>query len=511
MTRGIVGLICLDLLRVLQLEHDLDLEILRPLARLAGEIDQHLRHVDEAPAWAPRPRRRSPCFGVTASTGRTRRRRRRPAAAPRPPAMMISFCLLLRRCGAGGFSAVVLRFRRSAIDCPPGLLGRSIAAAAGRMTRYQCRQRASALVLPTLGSEWLMEPFFRRRAARKILPAIWSTNRYCRPRPPRRNTANHVEITQFHDWHGVRIAVGEPQLGRARRFARSAGRPGRAGSPFVKGSTTDGECCFSSDCRGRWRCERQIDVVANNIANVNTTGFKADKSLFQEFLTSGAHEDISRGRDRRVSFVQDRATWHDFEPGAAGADQEPARRRHRRRRLPGGADPGAASATPATARCRSTQQGQLVTAERQSGARQRRADRVPARRQGNQHHRRRRISVSEGANTRRLAARQAAAGVASPTRRACRRKAPTCSPAADGAAAVPDRTAQVRQGSIEKSNVNAVVEMSRHDRGHPHLHADLGDAAAAGRPAPNRDRKTRRSSGLRDNRPCAHSTPQRPE
>ena len=28
--------------------------------------------------------------------------------------------------------------------------------------------------------------------------------------------------------------------------------------------------------------ERQLDVIANNIANVNTAGFKADNSLFEE-------------------------------------------------------------------------------------------------------------------------------------------------------------------------------------------------------------------------------------
>ena len=30
--------------------------------------------------------------------------------------------------------------------------------------------------------------------------------------------------------------------------------------------------------------ERQMDVVANNVANINTNGFKADRSLFEEFL-----------------------------------------------------------------------------------------------------------------------------------------------------------------------------------------------------------------------------------
>jgi flagellar basal-body rod protein FlgF len=61
--------------------------------------------------------------------------------------------------------------------------------------------------------------------------------------------------------------------------------------------------------------ERQMDVVANNVANVNTNGFKAGKSLFEEYLTSGAHEDNFAATDRRVSFVQDRATYHDFTPG----------------------------------------------------------------------------------------------------------------------------------------------------------------------------------------------------
>src|SRR6185437_8895190 len=42
-----VRLDLLDLLFLLQLEHDLHLEILHALARLPDEIDQHVRHVDE--------------------------------------------------------------------------------------------------------------------------------------------------------------------------------------------------------------------------------------------------------------------------------------------------------------------------------------------------------------------------------------------------------------------------------------------------------------------------------
>ena len=69
--------------------------------------------------------------------------------------------------------------------------------------------------------------------------------------------------------------------------------------------------------------ERQLDVVANNVANVNTTGYKADSSLFEEFLKSGAHEDNFVGPDRSVSYVQDRATFRDFSQGAAEQTKNP--------------------------------------------------------------------------------------------------------------------------------------------------------------------------------------------
>ena len=40
--------------------------------------------------------------------------------------------------------------------------------------------------------------------------------------------------------------------------------------------------------------QRELDVVANNIANMNTTGFKADGSLFEEYLMLGARATSSR-------------------------------------------------------------------------------------------------------------------------------------------------------------------------------------------------------------------------
>jgi len=69
--------------------------------------------------------------------------------------------------------------------------------------------------------------------------------------------------------------------------------------------------------------ERQLDVIANNVANVNTAGFKADGSLFEEYLRSRAHEDNFVGGDRRVSYVQDRGTYRDFTQGSLQQTKNP--------------------------------------------------------------------------------------------------------------------------------------------------------------------------------------------
>jgi len=61
--------------------------------------------------------------------------------------------------------------------------------------------------------------------------------------------------------------------------------------------------------------ERDLEVVANNIANVNTGGYKADANLFAEYLGPVARDDRFPRPDRRVSFVVDRATWRDDSQG----------------------------------------------------------------------------------------------------------------------------------------------------------------------------------------------------
>lgn len=69
--------------------------------------------------------------------------------------------------------------------------------------------------------------------------------------------------------------------------------------------------------------KRQLDVIANNVANVNTTGYKSDQSLFEEYLNSGAHEDNFKGPGRLVSFVLDRGTYRDFSQGPLTKTSDP--------------------------------------------------------------------------------------------------------------------------------------------------------------------------------------------
>jgi flagellar basal-body rod protein FlgF/flagellar basal-body rod protein FlgG len=61
---------------------------------------------------------------------------------------------------------------------------------------------------------------------------------------------------------------------------------------------------------------RELDVIANNVANLNTSGFKADGTVFEEFMMPKAAGNQFANADRKVSFVADRATWHDMRQGS---------------------------------------------------------------------------------------------------------------------------------------------------------------------------------------------------
>jgi len=63
--------------------------------------------------------------------------------------------------------------------------------------------------------------------------------------------------------------------------------------------------------------QRQMDVVANNLANINTTGFRAEKIMFAETQMPLANRNNDfRYVDPPLAFTQDWATMHDLAPGA---------------------------------------------------------------------------------------------------------------------------------------------------------------------------------------------------
>jgi len=204
--------------------------------------------------------------------------------------------------------------------------------------------------------------------------------------------------------------------------------------------------------------ERQMDVVANNVANVNTNGYKADKSLFQEYLRTGAREDNFIGSDRAVSFVLDRGSYRDFTQGSAEQTKNP---------LDVTIDGGGFLVVQTAAGERYTRdgglqinnQGQLVTANGDAvlGTNgpivfQPTDHDIAIAADGN-------ISVVEGTN--RTDSVRGKLRLVSFADAQQLLKEGSNLYSAGNAAAQPDTASRVRQGFVEKSNVSSVTEMSR--------------------------------------------------
>ncbi|MXN63721.1 flagellar basal-body rod protein FlgF [Stappia sp. GBMRC 2046] len=60
----------------------------------------------------------------------------------------------------------------------------------------------------------------------------------------------------------------------------------------------------------------QLDVVANNIANINTTGYKSQSILFEEYLMPVAEASEFQGQDKTLSYVVDYKSIYDQSQGA---------------------------------------------------------------------------------------------------------------------------------------------------------------------------------------------------
>jgi flagellar basal-body rod protein FlgF len=61
---------------------------------------------------------------------------------------------------------------------------------------------------------------------------------------------------------------------------------------------------------------RELDVIANNVANVSTTGFKARSSRFRTYLQSAASAPTARPADRQIAYPVDAGTPMDTSSGA---------------------------------------------------------------------------------------------------------------------------------------------------------------------------------------------------
>ena len=124
---------------------------------------------------------------------------------------------------------------------------------------------------------------------------------------------------------------------------------------------------------------RELDVVANNIANINTTGYKADGSIFEEYLMPVASADQFPAASHRVQLRAGSRHLAQLRSGSDPAHRRSARRRHRRRRASWWCRRRAASAIPATARCRSTRKARSSPATAIRSLGDRRPDPVPDR------------------------------------------------------------------------------------------------------------------------------------
>lgn len=205
---------------------------------------------------------------------------------------------------------------------------------------------------------------------------------------------------------------------------------------------------------------RELEVVANNIANINTNGFKADNSVFQEFLAPIARENRFNSADRQVSFVQDTGSWHDFTQGVVQPTGNP---------LDVAIDGNAFLVVQTPAGERYTRsgalqlnaQGQIVTADGSPVM----GDNGPIVLQaldsniaispdG-------RISVIEGNNNRTESLRGRFRMVSFADAQKLQKDGANNFLAPAGVAAQPATNARLVQGSVEKSNVSGVIEMTR--------------------------------------------------
>lgn len=206
--------------------------------------------------------------------------------------------------------------------------------------------------------------------------------------------------------------------------------------------------------------ERELDVVANNLANINTTGFKSDGSLFEEFIGKTARSDKMAEKDRKVSFVRDRTTWIDMSQGVMQRTGNPTDIAIDGEGFMVVQTPNGERYTRNGA-LQINAQGQLVTADGnpvlgESGpiVFQPKDRNIEISADGT-------ISVQDGATTNTEALRGKLRMVSIDNPGALLKQGANTFSVPDGLNVTPNTTGRFVQGSIEKSNVHSVLEMTR--------------------------------------------------
>lgn len=205
---------------------------------------------------------------------------------------------------------------------------------------------------------------------------------------------------------------------------------------------------------------REMDVIANNLANMTTSGFKADGAVFEEYVSPTARANNFPAADSRISFVHDRATWMDLSQGPLErtgnpldvaingkgylAVQTPRGERYTRN--------GALQVNNS---------GELVTAEGfqvmgESGpiTFQPKDRNITISQDGT-------ISVREGSNTQTESQRGQLRVVSFDQAGRLQKDGTGVFVAPAGVTPQADKLSRVMQGSVEKSNVRSVIEMTR--------------------------------------------------
>jgi flagellar basal-body rod protein FlgF len=67
---------------------------------------------------------------------------------------------------------------------------------------------------------------------------------------------------------------------------------------------------------------RAMDVIASNIANISTPGYRAERMVFADWLSPQTGTDLPRG-DRTLAYTQDRASYRDHAEGTISQTGNP--------------------------------------------------------------------------------------------------------------------------------------------------------------------------------------------